>query len=106
MTCPYTYVAGVQHSCIFSPDFREDVALVAEQPVHIPYIAQILLVSRILTYRLSPLFYKLEDLIVDSGRMDGRTFGETADKLVEKVLGTNLEMKWVSAVFDANVEEL
>jgi hypothetical protein len=38
--------------------------------------------------------------------MHGRSFGEASDELVEKLLGADLKMKRVSAVFDANVEQL
>jgi hypothetical protein len=35
-----------------------------------------------------------------------RAFGEAADKLVEKFLGANLKMEWVSAILNADIEEL
>jgi hypothetical protein len=38
--------------------------------------------------------------------MHGRSFGEASDELVEELLGADLKMKRVSAVFDANVEQL
>jgi hypothetical protein len=38
--------------------------------------------------------------------MDGRAFGKAADELVEEFLGANLEVEGVSAVLDADVEEL
>ena len=38
--------------------------------------------------------------------MDRRTLGETAHELVEEFFGGDLEVEGVSAVFDADVEEL
>jgi hypothetical protein len=48
------YVGWVQHRRIFMSDLGEAVTLVEKQPVHIPNMAQVLFVSRRLTYRLAP----------------------------------------------------
>jgi hypothetical protein len=74
--------------------------------VHIPYEAQILLVPRRLTYCLPPFFYKLEDAALYTRRMHWRAFGETADKLIEKFLCADLEMERISAILNADIEEL
>jgi len=109
MQCPEsTYIARVQHSSIFPANLGKHVALVAQQPVHIPYEAKILLVPRSLTYCLPPFFYQLED----SGQRTWpstsyrRSFGEAADEFVQELLGANLEVEGVPAVLNANVEEL
>jgi hypothetical protein len=72
--------------------------------VHIPYEAEILFVARSLTYGLPPFFYQLKNSVLHTRRDCWRAFGEAADKLVEKLLGTDLKVEGVSAVFDANVE--
>jgi hypothetical protein len=74
--------------------------------MHIPDKAKILLVPRCLTYRCPPFFYQLQYSILYASRMHGRSFGEASDELVEELLGADLKMKRVSAVFDANVEQL
>jgi len=39
-------------------------------------------------------------------RSDWGTFGESADQLVEELLGADLEVEGVAAILDADVEEL
>jgi hypothetical protein len=107
--CPRsTYIAWVQHSGVFPANLGKHVALVAQQPVHVPYEAEVLLVPRSLTYCLPPFFYQLED----SGERarptthHRRSFGEAADELVKEFLCANLEVEGVSAVLNTDVEEL
>jgi hypothetical protein len=38
--------------------------------------------------------------------MDGWSLGKSTDQLIQKILGTDLEMEWIAAVLDADVEEL
>ena len=71
--------------------------------MHVPYEAQVVLVSRRLAYRLPPFFYQLEDLILDSRRVERGAFGESAHELVEEFFGTDLKVKWIAAILDANV---
>lgn len=54
-----TYVTGVQNCSILVSNFREDVALVEQETVHIPNMSQILLVPRRLTNRLPPFLDRL-----------------------------------------------
>lgn len=106
MTTLRTYIARVQDSSVFFADLGKDVSLVTQQPVHIPYEAQVVLVSRRLAYCLAPFFYQLENLVLDSRRMNWRAFGEAAHELIEELLGTDLEVEGVAAILDANVQEL
>jgi hypothetical protein len=101
-----TYVAWVQDSCIFFADLWKHVALVAQQPVHVPYETKVVLVPRSLTYGLPPFFYQFENLVLYTRRVHRRTFREAANELIEKLFGAYLKVESVAAVFDANVEEL
>jgi hypothetical protein len=101
-----TYVAWVQDCRILFAYLGKYVALVAQQPVHIPDEPQVVLVSRCLAYRLPPFFDQLEDLVLDARRMHGRALWESADELIEKLLCADLQVEGVSAVLDANVEKL
>jgi hypothetical protein len=74
--------------------------------MHVPYEAQIVLVPRSLAYGLPPFFYQFKDFALYSRRVHRRTFWEAPDELVEKLLCAYLEVEGISAVFDANVEEL
>ena len=71
--------------------------------MHVPYKAQIFLVSGRLTYCLPPLFDCLEDLELYPGGSNRRPLRETADKFIEEFFGTDLKVKRVSAVLDAYV---
>jgi hypothetical protein len=88
--CTQTYIARVQDSCIFLADLGEHVALVAQQPMHIPYEAQIILVSRCLAYCLPPFFYKLKDATLYARRMHRGALWESTDELVQEFLGAYL----------------
>jgi len=55
---------------------------------------------------LPPFFYQLKDLILDTGRVHRWTFGEAAHKLVEEFLGADLKVERVTAVLNANIQEL
>jgi hypothetical protein len=101
-----TYIARVQDRCIFLADLGKHVALVAQQPMHIPNEAQIVLVSRCLADRLPPFFYQLEDSTLYARRMHRRTLWESTDELVQEFLCAYLQMESVTAVFDADIEEL
>lgn len=35
-----------------------------------------------------------------------RALGESTNQLIQKLFGANLEVKWVTAIFDADVEKL
>jgi len=81
------------------------VALVSQKTMHIADEAQILLVSTCLAYRAAPFFDRLKYLRLDAGISEGRSLGESPDKFIEKLLGTNLEMERIAAVLDTNIEE-
>lgn len=71
--------------------------------MHIPYEAKILFVPRRLTYRLSPLLDGLEYSILDPGWPYWGSLWKPPDQLIEKFFGTDLQMKGISAIFDANI---
>lgn len=73
--------------------------------MHVSYEAQVLLVSRRLTDRLSPFFNRLQDLVLHATGSDGRSFRKPSDKLVQEFFGADLEVEWISAVFDADIQE-
>lgn len=74
--------------------------------MHVADEAKVLLVARRLAYRLPPFLEQLEDPLLHATGSNGRPFGEPPDELVEKVLGADLQLERVAAVFDADVEEL
>jgi hypothetical protein len=74
--------------------------------MHVPDETQVLLVSRILAYRLSPLFNVLQDLQLHTRRSQGGSLGKASDQLVEELLRPDLKVERISAVFDADVEKL
>lgn len=74
--------------------------------MHISDEAQVVLVPRRLADGLPPFFDQLEDSILDARGMHRRALGETTNELVEELLGADLEVEWVAAVLDADVEEL
>jgi hypothetical protein len=74
--------------------------------VHVPYIAQVVLVPRGLAYGLPPFFDQFEDFALYPRCVHRRPLWKSPDKLVEKLFGAYLEVEGIAAVFDANVEEL
>jgi hypothetical protein len=74
--------------------------------MHVPYEAQVVLVARRLAYRLAPFFDQLEDASLHARRMHWRALWKSADELVEKLLGANLEVEGISAVFHTDIEKL
>ena len=101
-----TYITGIEHCSIIPAHFRKGVALVAEQPVHVPNKAQVLLVPTRLAYRTPPLLNGFQDLGLNAGWSDRRSLGEPSDELIEELLGADLKMKGVTAILHANVEQL
>lgn len=101
-----TNITRVQHSSILLLHSRECVALVAQQPVHVANEAQILLVLGRLADGGAPFFNQLEDTVLDARGSDGWALWETADQLVQELLGADLEMERVAAVLDADVQQL
>lgn len=101
-----TYIARIQHCSIIPPNLGKSVALVAQQPVHIPDEAQVVLVPARLADGAPPLLDGLEDLCLDTRGTDGRALGEAADQLVEELLGADLQVEGVAAVLDADVEQV
>lgn len=74
-----TYVAGVEDSGILFLDFREDVTLQGQQPVHVADEAQILLVLGRLANGGTPFFNQFEDLVLDTGWTELRSLWKPAD---------------------------
>lgn len=74
--------------------------------MHVSYEAQVLFVPARLAYRAPPFFNSLQDLRLDFVVADGRPLGESPNKLVQKLLSANLEVKWVSAILDAYIEQV
>lgn len=101
-----THITRIQNCRILLPNLRKNIPLITQQSVHIPNMPQVLLVPRRLTYRLPPLFNQLENAVLHARRVHGRAFGEAAHELVEELLGADLEVEWVTAVLDADIEEL
>lgn len=81
------------------------VPFVTQQPVHVPDEAQVLLVPARLAYRAPPFFDSFQDLRLNFIIANRRPLGESSNKLVQKLLGTNLELKWVSAILDTYIEK-
>lgn len=74
--------------------------------MHVSDEAQILLVPRSLTYGHPPFFNLLQYSHLYAGRSYGRSLGKASHKLVEKLLGTDLKMKCISAILDAYIQKL
>lgn len=87
--------------CRFGPR-----TLVAEQPVHVPNVHQVLLVLARDADRVLPLVHELEDLLHRGRRERRRPFGEAPDELVEELFRADLEVEGVAAVLDEDVEQL
>jgi hypothetical protein len=101
-----TYITWIKHCSILSSDFREHIALVTQQSMHISDESKVLLVSRCLTYRTPPFLYSLQNLMLYASRTDGWTFWKPSHKFIEKFLCTYLEVKGVSAIFNTYIEEI
>ena len=99
-----TCIARVQDCGVFPPHLRKHVALVQQKPVHIPDKAQVLLVSRGLTYCTPPFLDGLEYLSLHATRSYRWPFRKPSDELIEELFGADLEMEGVSAVLDADIE--
>lgn len=74
--------------------------------MHIPNETQVFLVPARLADGAAPFFYSLEYFHLNPAEADWRTLWEAADKLVEKLLSTNLQLKWVATVLDADIEQI
>lgn len=101
-----THIARVQDGSIVSPDLGESIALVTEQPVHIPDEAHVLLVAAGLADGAAPLLDGLENLHLHPAVAHWRALGEPADELVEELLCADLEVEGVAAVLDTDVEQV
>lgn len=88
------------------PHFRKTIPFIEQKAMHIPNKAQILLISRRLTYGLPPFLDRLQDPMLDARRPYGRTLGEATHQLIEELLGAYLKLERVSAVLDTYIEEL
>lgn len=101
-----THITRVQDGCIIFPNFRKSIALVTQQPMHVPNEAQVLLVPARLADGAAPFFYSLEYFHLHPAEADRRALGEATDELVEELLGADLQLEGVAAVLDADVEQV
>jgi hypothetical protein len=98
----------------FSQDSREGGegreekkrTLVAQQPMHVPNMYQILLMLTRHANRMLPLMHQFQDLLHRRRREGWRSLRETTDEFVEEFFRADLEVEGVAAVFDEDVEEL
>lgn len=74
--------------------------------MHVSNEAQVLLVPTGLAYRPSPFLNRFENLGLHPCRPDGWSLGKPPDKLVEELLGADLQVERVAAVLDANIEQV
>lgn len=74
--------------------------------MHVADETEILLVTARLTYRAPPLLDRFEDLALHAGRPDGGSLREPSDQLIEELLGADLQVEWIAAVLDADVEQV
>lgn len=74
--------------------------------MHIPDETQVLLIAARFTYRRAPFLNRFENLGLDSSCPDRWPLGKPAHQLIEKIFGANLEMKWVTAVLDTDIEQI
>lgn len=103
-TC--TYVAWIKHCRVFAPNLRKGIPLVKKKTVHVSNKPKILLVPRRLTYRLPPFLDQLQDAVLRSRRPQRRPLGEPPHQIIEKLLCADLQLEWIPAVLDADVEKL
>jgi len=74
--------------------------------MHVPNMDQILLVSRGFAKGMVPLLNQVQDSILNWGRDCEGSFWESTNKRVEKLFGGDLEVEWISTVFDTVVKKL
>ena len=74
--------------------------------MHVPDMSQILLVPRRLANGLTPFLNRLQNAMLDPRSPDRWPFGEPPYQLIQELFGTDLEMKWVSAILDTDIEQL
>lgn len=87
-------------------DLGEHIAFVEQETVHVPDMSQILLVPRRLADRLTPFLNRLENAMLDPRGPDRWPFGKPPYQLIQELFGADLEMKWVSAILDTDIEQL
>lgn len=100
-----SYITRVQNGSILPANLWEHVAFVTEKTVHIPDETEILLVATCVADREPPFFYRFEDLCLDAGRSNRGPLRESADELVEKFFGANLQVEGIAAVFHADIQQ-
>src|ERR1700710_2651914 len=93
-----TYITSIKDSGIFPSSFWKDVALVTQQPMHISYEAQVVLVSRSLTYGGPPFFYQDKYLSLNTRRVYWRPFRKPTDELIQEFLCRYLQVKRIATV--------
>lgn len=73
---------------------------VAQQPVHVPDVYQVLLVLRMDAQRHFPLVHEFENLGHGRRRKGRGSLWEPAHEFVQKVFGADLEMERVATILD------
>lgn len=71
--------------------------------MHVPDITKIILVLRIDAQRQAPFSNQLKNPVLHSRVAKGGLFRKSADKLVEKFFGCNLQMEGIATVLDTVV---
>lgn len=74
--------------------------------MHITDKAQVLLIPARLADSAAPFFYSLQDLHLHPAVADGRALGKPPDKLVEELLGADLQVEGIAAVLDTDVQQV
>lgn len=74
--------------------------------MHIPNMNQILLVFRRQTNRILPLVYEFEYFRHRRRRECRRSFRKPSYEFVQEFFRADLEVKWVPAILDEDVEQL
>lgn len=74
--------------------------------MHIPDETQILLIPACLTDGTPPLLNSFEYLHLYATCPNRRSFRESSNELIEELLCTNLQMKGITTILDADIEEI
>ena len=80
------------------------LTFIVEESVHVTDVDKILLVLARDTDGELPLVDKLQNLGVDGRGKDRRAFGEPFYEFVQELFGSDLQVEWVAAVLDENIE--
>lgn len=84
----------------------ESISLKGQKSMHIPNMNKVLLVTRGFAKGMVPFLDQLQNSILNWGRDGEGSFWESTNERVEKLFGGDLEVEWVSTVFDTVVKKL